>query len=631
MIVARGNGLLRLGLLACTVALFLVVWTGWYFYRAPFIDWSLLAYPAALIVGWCGEGWLRGETIRARIAMLGRGVIAYRREIALLILITAADLALHLWLANQNALLNGSVHDESSVGLNAWRLTQRSAPWPLYETMGGAVSMYQPLGWLFLHITPSMLLFRLYAVPMAVAVAPAFYLLARQVTGAPAALCVTTLLALAYWPTMMGSLAFGWMNGSVFQSLGLALLISGMRRWSVTAIASAGMTLALCLYSYSSDRLMPIPAVLLLFIFLILGPGPARRRWVLSGAFVLGFLTVAAPWIKLVTTFDVLLRGDASYMIHYFTDSWSKHPLSAIGDALQNIEALNLALIARPLGSGYPYMVLPSGGLIDPVTAALILLGIAGAVLWWRRPIHVVLLAAILLPMPAAAIALNDLSEVYRLNGMVPALFLAAALSVDQAVGMARKHGRTALVGLLVLAGWSGVVNTRQVTSFVTEDRTICTLTDVYTAMPAAYIAIAAQTDVLEPNHAAFVVIDNAHAQPWIVYVPEWTWLFHQPLPVQAFAVKGQDPKLWRIQANPETPRARGDGARFWPPRLGAGEAGITYFMVDDARDIFLPTLRADYPGGRVATTHPPQCAATGFVLTSYSLTAAQVQRPAMR
>ena len=115
-----------------------------------------------------------------------------------------------------------------------------------------------------------------------------------------------------------------------------------------------------------------------------------------------------------------------------------------------------------------------------------------------------------------------------------------------------------------------------------------------------------------------------------MVYVPEWTWIFHQPLPVQAFAVKGQGPKSWRTQGNPETPSAQPDGARFWPPRLGVGEVGITYFMVDDARDIFLPTLRAAYPGGRLLTIHPPQCAATGFVITSYSLTAAQLHRAAM-
>ncbi len=91
---------------------------------------------------------------------------------------------------------------------------------------------------------------------------------------------------------------------------------------------------------------------------------------------------------------------------------------------------------------------------------------------------------------------------------------------------------------------------------------------------------------------------------------------FNNRFRVQAFAIEGKDPSLWRTQANPETPGMPGDRARFWPPRLGAGEVGITYFMVDDARAIFLPTLRADYPGGTVRTTHPPQCAATGFVLT---------------
>ncbi len=163
----------------------------------------------------------------------------------------------------------------------------------------------------------------------------------------------------------------------------------------------------------------------------------------------------------------------------------------------RNIETLNLSLIARPLNGGYPYRVLPSGGLIDPVTSALILLGLAGALLQWRRPMHMVVLIAILLPMPAAAITLNELSEVYRLNGMVPALFLAAALSLDQAAATARKYARAAAAGLLVLAVWCGAVNTRQAASYVTEDRTMCSLTDVYSSVRAAYIALAVQTDAL--------------------------------------------------------------------------------------------------------------------------------------
>ncbi len=119
-----------------------MVWTGWYLYRSPFIDWILLTYPAALIVGWCGEGWLGGATIRARLAILGRGIVAHRREIGLLILIVGADLALPPVAGPiKNAFLHGTVHDESAVGLNAWRLTRRSTLSPQYDTIGGAESM----------------------------------------------------------------------------------------------------------------------------------------------------------------------------------------------------------------------------------------------------------------------------------------------------------------------------------------------------------------------------------------------------------------------------------------------------------------------------------------------------------
>jgi len=461
---------------------------------------------------------------------------------------------------------------------------------------------------------------------MAVAVAPAFYPLARQLVGAPAALCATALLAVAYWPNMMGSLAFGWMNGSVFQCLGLALLLHGLRRWSLTACAASGMVLALCLYSYSTHRLMPIPAALLLVLFLVRGSGSRRRRWLLSGMCGFAFLVTAAPWIRLVTTVDVLLKGDAGYMTHYFTDAWSQNPLTALGEALGNAASLNLALIARPLAGGYPYLVLPSGGLIDPLSVGLILLGVLGAVLTWRRTESVVLLTAIVLPIPPAAMALGWLSEVYRLNGMVPALFLAAALTLDRVVHLTRAHARVGMVILLLLCLLAGAVNIQRVVSFVGDSGTICGETDVYGTFPAAYIALADQVNGLGPTRAVYLVTDSA--DPRVSYGQAWTWLFHRAFPVQALAVQGQDPAHWLLQANPETSGAPADGARFWPPRLGPGERGITYFMLNDANGIFMPTLRHAFPNGRTQIVRPPQCAATGYRLTSYSLTARQIEGP---
>lgn len=623
--IASGNRFFRPGLLACVSAVFLAAWAGWDGYASPFIEWQLLAYPLALILGWCGEGWLRGEALRGRVVKLGRGIWAHRIEIGLLALITLVDLALHFWLAAQAAFLHGSVHDEGFVGLNAWRLIHQSGPWPLYSTMGGAVAMYQPLGWLFLHFPPSMLLLRLFAIPMAIAVAPAFYLLARQLVGIPAALGATTLLAVAYWPTMMGSLAFGWMNGSVFQCLGLALLLHGLRRWSLTACAASGMVLALCLYSYSTHRLMPIPAAIVLALFLVRGGETWRRRWLLSGTCGFAFLVTAAPWIRLVTTVDVLLKGDATYMTHYFTDAWRQNPLTALGEALSNAASLNLALIARPLG-GYPYMVLPSGGLIDPLTTGLILLGVLGAVLTWRRVESVMLLTAIVLPIPPAAMAIGGLSEVYRLNGMVPALFLAAALSLDRMVGLTRAHARAGMVILLLICLLGSAVNIQRVVSFVRDAGTICRETDVYATFPAAYIALADQVNGLGPDRAVYLVTDSA--DPSVSYGPAWTWLFHRAFPVQALAIQGQDPARWILQANPERPRAPDDGARFWPPRLGPGERGITYFLLNDASSIFMPFLRHAFRQGRTQILRPPQCAATGYRLTSYSLTARQIQGP---
>ncbi|MGH2411492.1 MAG: hypothetical protein ACRDGS_14170, partial [Chloroflexota bacterium] len=330
---SAGRPRFRAGVISLAGATIMGVLAACHLYASPYVDPSLLLYPIALALAWCGEGWLHERLVPAQARAAVASLVAHRAELLLLLAITLAGGTLRFWMAHQYILLHGTVSDEVVVGQQAWDLARGSAPWPLYALSGGAVGFYQPIAAAFLLFGDTMEHLRDVLVLESIFLIPSFYLLARQFVSAPPALCATALLALAYWPAIMGVLAFGWLLGATFQCLGLALLTYGTRRFSLTACIGGGMVLALCLYGYIGHRVMPVPAVPFMLLFVWRGAGALRQRLVLAAGSAIGFGLVAMPWIGIVLNNSDLLYGDTRFVTNSFQTEFGMHPLSALHDA----------------------------------------------------------------------------------------------------------------------------------------------------------------------------------------------------------------------------------------------------------------------------------------------------------
>ncbi|MGH2411500.1 MAG: hypothetical protein ACRDGS_14215, partial [Chloroflexota bacterium] len=303
---------MRLATTCFLVALLLLLVAAWRLYLAPFVGWPVLLYPLALLVGGYGEYHRLREGGGIPVRGPARMLVQARVELGCLLLIIVAGLIYRLWLLRFYAVTHGSLSDETRVATQAWWLSLHHQNWPLYVQTGGAVSFYQPLALAFSLFGASLTTMRVTSAMLGALLLPAFYMLARQFVAAPAALITTALLSCAYWPAAMGVLVFGWLDGLIFQAVSLSLLLFGIRRGSLTATTTSGCVAALCFYSYISHRLLAIPILLLVVLYYLNGKAPANPKRTLTAGFTIGFLSVLAPWIRIVRGDRDLLYGDTA-------------------------------------------------------------------------------------------------------------------------------------------------------------------------------------------------------------------------------------------------------------------------------------------------------------------------------
>jgi hypothetical protein len=601
-----GFGLMLVGSLLAILA-------AWLLADTPTVGWTLGLYPLALILGAIGELLVRGLTVSTLCTWLCTVARHHRREILCLAAIFVAALLFRVWMVSRPMLAHGTISDELEVGWASFDLAHGDQPWPLYVTVGGAVAMFQPIAAAFALFGNTISMMRDVAAVESAALIPAFYLLARQFVAAPAALAATALLACGYWPAMMGVLTFGWTNGAVFQALGFALLLSGVRHRVLTYCAAGGWVLGLCLYSYLGHRFMPVPAMLFLAAFLCFGQPAIRARIGLVLASLLGFLTCAIPWLASVSRDTGLLYGDSQSVSETFRSEFAQHPIVAIGDLASTIGRLLATLLYSPQAGGFSVLILPGGGLLDAITAAALLLGllilfirvgwIEGMLIW----------PALLLPLTIAGIAV-DMVNVYRANGLLVPIYLCVALLVDYglSLGRATPHlARWVLAATIVITGWGALSNGRMVAAQLSS----CTVAngnagplDVEDGEP---VLIADTANSYGGLRTVFVVVQSPHFIP-----PFWRWLFKYPVAFYTTGGPDANPAHWQPTYAVDPPA----GARFWPPRAGRGATGVSYLIADDAVATFLPIARRLHPTGTVTTIRQAVC--PSYSIVAFSLTA---------
>ncbi len=606
-------------LISCALALAVTV----HLTYTPVIDWSLLLYLLALLIGWCGETWLRNATLRARLRCLAIAALGYKWELAGFALVTAGGLAIRVWMAMQYGLQHGTQNDELAVGALAWQLAHGTSPWPLYVVEHGAAALYQPIALAFLAFGASMESLRVAIAVENSLLVPAFYLLARQFGSAPIVLCVTALLAFAYWPATLGMMAFGMLLGGIFQSLGLALLLFGLRRQSFTAAASGGAVLAGCMYCYLGARVMPILALPVLVCFVVRGSGSIRTRLILVTTFCLGFIALVMPWLSTVWNERDLLQGDAPGLIYEVTKKFHQDAPGAVHEVWNQAMDLISTLFFVPAAP--TYFPVQHGGLLDILTAAAGLLAVAYAISRCLKLDGMLIVLAIVPAVVAASIVDPDFLNVYRLGSAAPGLYLALVLLFSRCLQVLKALPggvRIGLAGLTLIGSAGSLMNVRALAVHVGNSAYYCAHTDFFSNLRSDDIMVADTVNELGARHADFVVTHyRGFAEP--VVLP---WLYHQTPPLIYDARTGNaNPATWQRMSQDSPLPVEPAPATFWPPRLGVGQIAISYIMFNDDKGVLLPLLLRDYPGGQPRTIGFDSCPTT-YSLTVYTLSAGQLE-----
>jgi hypothetical protein len=602
-------GMLGIGLIV--VASLPADLAAWLLADTPTMSLAVGLYPLALILGASGEVIVRGLTVRAIVSWLRVAERRYRWEIVCVTAIVIGALVFRAWMISRPMLAHGTISDELEVGWAASGLAHGALPWSLYVTVGGAVAMYQPIAAAFAVFGDTIGVMRGVATIENVALIPAFYLLARQLVSAPAALSAATLLAFGYWPSIMGVLVFGWTNGALFQALGFALLLFGVRHRAYTCCAAGGWVLGLCLYSYLGHRFMPIPALFFLAAYLCFGQPTARVRGTLILVSLLGLVTCAIPWLASVSRDNGLLYGDSQSVSEAFRLEFAQHPIVAIGDMASTIGQVVTTLLYDPRVGGFSVLILPSGGLLDVITASAFLLGIVILFLRIGWIEGLLVWPALLLPLVVAGIAI-DMVNVYRANGLLVPIYLCVALLVDYGLSLGRatpRLGHWVLGAAVLLTGWGVLSNVRTTVAQLSS----CTVAngnagplDVEDGEP---VLIADTANSYHGRRTVFVVVRSPHFDP-----PYWRWLFRYPVSFYTADALTVDPAHWQPAYTMDLPA----GARFWPPQAGRGTMDVTYLIADDAIATFLPIARRQYPAAIVRSISQPIC--PNYVIVSFTI-----------
>lgn len=611
------------GLRALILAATLAIGTAIHLERTPYIDWTLLLYPLALLLAWCGEGWLSGLTVRRRMRGIGNSIIQRRGELLLLAVLTGLGLLFRVWMLLQYPFLHGTMADEVDTAISAWNLAHSTGPWPIYQLSTPSVPFFQPIALSFDLLGTSLLAVRIPELLESTLLIPAFYVLARQFVAFWPALSATCLLTFAYWPAMLSLWAFGWMNGAVFQALGLGLLAYAIRRGSYSIAAASGAILALCLYCYVVSRVLPMAGAVFLLPMLLRGTRPLKDRFLLCASVGLGFAVVVAPFVGSVLSTPGLLGGDSSVNTQDFTAAAHHDLPAALAGLVQPAARLLETVLAVPrLYGGHVSIRVWHGGLLDTVTAILVLLGLLYAAAYCWRSRNLLILSTLVVVFGLAATVQVYWQDGYRLGCAVPALFLAAAVVLDrglivvsQAAGSGRRWGLVLLATMCVV---STGTNVHQMTMQLTD----CT------AMAYPYQALsnddegvlmADKVNALGPARATFVV--SRYFQLWL-----YVWLYHVSPPIEYNAQSGpaDDPGSWRVMWSSTVPISNAPGAaHFWPPAVGRGQTAVTYIMPDGDSGFLLPILQRVYPQGTLEMWQNSVCPA--FKITTYSLSAQQI------
>ncbi|MGB3906098.1 MAG: glycosyltransferase family 39 protein, partial [Anaerolineae bacterium] len=361
---------------------------------------------------------------KGRGQMLGERTWS-RAEMGLLISILA--LAAILRLAGLDQLPFGTWYDEAQYGLTALHILEDSTSRPVYlprfTLAGHYLYLVVASFWLFGASTAAL---RMVSALMGIGAVAAGYLTGRELFGRRMGLVLAFLLAVSRWHINFSRIGMENASTPLFELVTIGFLLRGIRRQRLSDFAWAGMAMGLGMVFYTGFLSFPLVLAFFLAHSSLVERNFFRRFW--RGLLVFGVAV-------LLTVGPV-----AQYAIRSPEEFWSRTQKTSVFAGKTRAQAWEAVrgsagkhlLMFNYRGDRYGRHNLPGEPMLDPVSGALMVLGV-GVCLWrGRRPRSLLLLVWLGVMLCPGIFSLEwEAPHALRAIGSLPAAYLLAVVPID--------------------------------------------------------------------------------------------------------------------------------------------------------------------------------------------------------
>ena len=338
-----------------------------------------------------------------------------------------------------------------SIGWNTW-------PWI-------GISLQGLFGPLFGLTTTTM---RLSSALMGTLAIGATYLLARELFTPRLAVLAALLFALCRTAIDFSRLGICHAQVMCYETFALFWWWRGVNTGRAATYWWAGVALGLCLYTYNAGHLAPVLWVGWVAVSVAAAPRTLRTHWRAALITFAAMASTMLPYLYYATDHlsfgnnwdqftDMARRRQA---LSQMLDAWHAGGTGAAATILKGQVWLTWLGFGVWPSDEYQELNYRGGGMLDDVTAALFVIGLAMALSRWRRAHEgFVLYWWIVTAIVGGVLTINP-PAIVRLVGLLPAVALLAALPLDGllragAETKARTAVAVALVAVLLAgAGW---------------------------------------------------------------------------------------------------------------------------------------------------------------------------------
>jgi 4-amino-4-deoxy-L-arabinose transferase-like glycosyltransferase len=274
----------------------------------------------------------------------------------------------------------------------------------------------------------------------------AVFLIGQLLFDRHVALWTALLFTFAHWPVRLSR--YGWDVSFMVMAFSLAiwLLLLTMRRGRVVYAYFAGITAALCLYSYVASRI----ALLSLLCFLVLEWALTRGRWFSKEliAFAIGTAMAAYP-LLCYYAFKPHAFWVRTQELSVFN---GEHPFLAIAHSIWRH-----ALMFHAVGGTYARDNFPGLAMMDPLTGLLFIVGLAALIRRANTSTARLIGCAFVLNFIAGVFSISreGAPYVYRTAGVMVAAFLIVGLGCQWLESCVKKPS---LPGRIPVLAWCAVL-----------------------------------------------------------------------------------------------------------------------------------------------------------------------------